>query len=98
MRMNVLIKDPGRTPRGFNIENDLEVLQRIVGGYIEVVELGCGILAIVDEEGKLKRYKPNYLLPNGDWLVGTIIFCTSKGEDFDSLSEDQADMVLRWCR
>ena len=96
-RIRVLIKDPGQRPREFNIENQLETLQYIVDGYIEVVQLGCDILAIVDEEGKLKGKEPNYLLPNGDCLVGTIIFCSTKGEEFAGLSEDQADLVHGWC-
>lgn len=96
-RITVLIKEPGQKPRPFNIENQLETLQYIVDGYIEVVQLGCDILAIVDEEGKLKGKERNYWLPNGDCLVGTIIFCSTKGEEFAGLSEDQADLVQGWC-
>lgn len=96
-RITVLIKEPGQKPRPFNIENQLETLQYIVDGYIEVVQLGCDILAIVDEEGKLKGKEPNYWLPNGDCLVGTIIFCSAKGEEFSGLNEDQADLVHGWC-
>lgn len=95
-RMTVLIKDPGQRPREYNIENNLETLQLIVGGYIEVVQLGCDILAIVDEEGKLKGKEQNYWLPNGDFLVGTIIFCSTKGEEFAGLSKAQATLIRGW--
>ena len=96
-RFRVIIKDPGQSPREFNIENNLETLQRIVGGYIEVVQLACGIIAICDEEGKLKGEEPNYWLPNGDCLVGTIIFCSTKGEEFSGLSEAQSTLIRGWC-
>lgn len=96
-RIRVLIKDPGQKPREFNIENNLETLQHIVGGYIEVVQLGCDIIAICDEEGKLKGKMDNFWLPYGDCLDGTIIFCSTKGEEFAGLSEDQADLVQGWC-
>lgn len=95
-RIRVLIKDPGQRPREYNIENSLETLQLIVGGYIEVVQLGCDIIAICDEEGKLKDEEPNYWLSNGDCLVGTIIFCSKKGEEFAGLSEAQATLVRGW--
>ena len=95
-RMRVLIKDPGQSPREFNIENNLETLQHIVGGYIEVVGLACGIVAICDEEGKLKGKKKNFGMTY-DWLVGTIIFCSTKGEEFAGLTDRQAEMVKEWC-
>ena len=96
-RIRVLIKDPGQRPREYNIENSLETLQLIVGGYIEVVQLGCDIIAICDEEGKLKGKAENFWLPYGDCLVGTIIFCSLDGEEFAGLSEDQAGLVHGWC-
>lgn len=96
-RIAVLIKEPGQKPRPFNIENELETLQYIVDGYIEVVQLGCDILAIVDEDGKLKGKAENFWLPYGDCLVGTIIFCSLDGEEFAGLSEDQAGLVHGWC-
>lgn len=97
-RMRVLIKDPGRNARMWDIENDLDVLQYIVDGYIEVVELGCGIIAVCDEEGKLKGKERNYWLSNGDCLVGTVIFCTTDGEEFAGLSDEQVSMVQGWLK
>lgn len=95
-RMRVIIKDPGQKARAWTIENELETLQYIVDGYIEAVQLGCGVVAICDEEGKLKGKKPNYPLPNGDCLVGTVIFCSTKGEDFAGLTDEQAEVVKGW--
>lgn len=96
-RIRVLIKDPGQKPREFNIENNLETLQHIVGGYIEVVQMVAGIIAICDEEGKLKGKAENFWLPNCDCLVGTIIFCGTQGEEFSGLTDRQAEIVKGWC-
>lgn len=70
-----------------NISPTLENLQRIVGGYIEPVQLRDDVVILCDEEGKLKDWEPNIPNPHNkhDILVGTIIVCGVKGEHFVSL-------------
>lgn len=61
----------------------LDELQAIVGGYIEVVSLHDGRLIVCDEEGKLKGYDRNHkatelfrlTLLTTDFLVGDILVC-----------------------
>ena len=68
-----------------NISNTLENLQKIVGGKIETLYLGHGLILIVNEEGKLLGLEPNFRLEHGafaDVIVGTAIVVGQKDEDF----------------
>ena len=59
----------------------LEELQKIVGGYIEVVPVFGNKLIVVDEDGRMKNYKHNktasllvYGQVIGD-IVGDMLLC-----------------------
>ena len=68
-----------------NISNTLENLQKIVGGKIETLYLGHGLILIVNEEGKLLGLEPNFRLEHGafaDVIVRTAIVVGQKDEDF----------------
>ena len=68
-----------------NISNTLENLQRTVGGKIETLYLGHGLILIVNEEGKLMNLEPNFRAGRGffaDTIVGTAIVVGQNGEDF----------------
>ena len=95
-RMRVLIKDPGQKPKEFNIENELHVFQRIVGGFVEDAKIGHGVIALCDEDGKSKEKEFNFWLPNGDCVVGTANFCSTDGEELASLSDEQIDLFRGW--
>jgi|TARA_R110000751_G_scaffold59335_4_gene124627 hypothetical protein len=60
----------------------LQQLQDIVGGYIEVVQLGGGEIAIVNEEGLIHGlpYNPNASMVAGQDLVGDVVIM-----DYDDL-------------
>ena len=84
--IKVIIKKPidpvGTTE---SIRNDLETLQRIVGGCIETIYIdvdGETAVMICNETGKLSRLKPNIWVGN-DIICGTLIFCGVDGEEFD---------------
>ena len=63
----------------------LDELQKIVGGYIEIVYLLGGKIMVVDEEGKLKGYpmnpKATEVFQNSckyfslDVIVGDVLVC-----------------------
>ncbi len=61
----------------------LDELQSIVGGYIEVVSLRDGRLIVCDEEGKLKGKERNNkatdilhsVFHNNDFMVGDVLVC-----------------------
>lgn len=94
-RMKILYKSPGMAPEVKEIENDLKVLQELVGGYIETVRFN-GITMIINEEGKLKGLPVNFLMVgNGcaQAIVGPVIFCRSEGVDFTSLKDEDIEMI-----
>ena len=87
MRIKVLIKAPGKTPREFNIENTLETFQNIVGGYIDAVTLASDLVIICNEEGRLMNLPHNCDICGIDF-VGTIILAGVAGEEFADLPGD----------
>lgn len=81
MKIKVIIKKPeDEFGRLVEIENELEVFQNIVGGYIETTGYK-NLVIICNEEGKLRGMKPN-LVFGTDMIVGTIIVCGAFGDEF----------------
>ena len=95
--MKVVIKKAGKEPEIKEIENELCVLQEIVGGYIECIIIFDNILCICNEEGKLKEMLPNFIF-NGDIIVGDVLFCAAGEEDFESLNDEQTEMIMNIMR
>ena len=85
--MKVIVKVPGQPGelREFpdEINEKLRALQMAVGGWIEPVRLSEKLVAIVDEEGRLKQKRPNVF-----GLLGTIVFCGLGEEDYNDLPQD----------
>ena len=70
----------------------LEEMQRVVGGDIQAIYPFEDRIAIVcDEEGKLKGYELNRLIPNVDVIAGTFFVCGIDTEDFTDLPDDMAE-------
>ena len=92
--MRVLYKEPGKAPRSMVIPNTLKMLQDLVGGYIETVRISDNIVMIMNEEGKLKGLEPNFFFGAlGDIIIGPVIIAGEDGEDFASLSDEDADYI-----
>lgn len=92
--MKAIIKEVGKSPRVENINNDLETLKSIVGGYIEVVRVDSDILCICNEEGKLKGLPPNFST-GYDVIVGDVVFVAFDGkDDFTDLNDWQIEAVM----
>ena len=72
---------------------DHEDLQEIVGGYIECVGVFDNILCVCNEEGKMRKLPPNFIL-NGDIIVGDVFFCAGGEEDFESLDDEQIETIM----
>lgn len=75
------VLEPGGAIEFRNIENTLEAFQDLVGGYIETVRSFDGPITICNEEGRLLG-----LAENVCGLVGPLVFCRTRGEEFSSLS------------
>lgn len=85
----VLVKRPGE-PAVVEpcFDNTLEAFQNAVGGYIEVFPIADKIVCICNEEGKLMGL-PHNINILGEDLVGTLVICGTKGDEFASLKAAQ---------
>lgn len=91
--MRVIIKEVGKQPKVENINNDLETIQRLVGGYIEAVSAGQGICLVCNEEGKLNGLPPNFPIGH-DVIVGNAVFVGyGRSGDFADLTEEQIEII-----
>ena len=101
--MLVLKVEPGKKAYVKEIENELEDLQKEVGGYIERIypfeEDRVAILA--NEEGRLLNLQLNRTIRNNDGtiinaIVGTFLVVGIGEEDFVSLSDDLLQKYLKY--
>ena len=77
----MVIKEPGKKPERREIENTLEALQGIVGGYIETFTLDEDTVVICNEEGLLNNMKYCCTL-GGNQFFGPVIICGVDGDEF----------------
>lgn len=102
--MNAIYKvEDQRRAVKIDVKNNLEDLQQLVKGYIEVVPSGIdNIVIICNEEGKLNGMKKNFtllvdggdeLVPSNDCISGPALFVGTDGEDFRSLTPKEIEMV-----
>ena len=78
--MKVLVKYPGSAIREEEIENTLEDLQELVGGYIEAVTIEEGVV-ICNEEGLIKGL-PYCCEIEGIDFVGPVVIAGVDGDEF----------------
>lgn len=96
--MRAVYKQPCHVPEVIDVPNELRPLQKLVGGYIEVVRLTDGFILICNEEGKLKGLEPNIFLISGtnvDEVVGPILIVKDAGEEFGELTEEETNTVCK---
>lgn len=100
-RIQVVLCEPGKKARVTTILNNLESLQKMVGGYIEAVYPFEDSVAIVcNEEGKINGFELNRSLrdENGkiyDILAGSFLVVGLSEEDFASLSKEHQE---KYCK
>lgn len=92
--MRAIIKEVGKAPVIRDIDNTLDALKTLVGGYIEVVTMEDNILLICNEEGKMQGLPPNFSM-GYDVIVGTAVFVSFDGkEDFTGLNDWQIEYLM----
>ncbi len=97
--IRVVIVRPMEEPVVDYIQNELENLQRIVCGYIEVIQEGeNNAILICNECGKVYNLAPNRALKVrgyiSDVICGDFIIAGNKDGDFISLTEEQCEMYV----
>lgn len=96
-RIQVVLCEPGKKARVTTIMNNLESLQKMVGGYIEAVYPFEDPVAIVcNEEGKLNGMVLNRALRDEsgevyDIIAGPFIVAGLDTENFASLSKEHQE-------
>lgn len=89
--IDILIVEPGKSPRPTRVEHSLANLQEIVGGEIEI---GCflpqEVFLICNENGRSLGLAPNRRNPGAeDYIAGTFLLCGFDGDGFSSLTAAQ---------
>ena len=100
-KIDVLLVEPGQYPKAIQIGTELEDLQEIVGGSIEVTypfEEEVGI--VLNEEGKILGLPLNRAMRNDDGDVydiyaGPFIVAGLTEDDFGSLTPEQPEMFVK---
>ena len=93
-QMKVLYKLPGFPPKVRDIDNDLETLQKMVGGNIESVYIGDDISVICNEEGKFLNLPPNFYVERiDDMIVGPAVFVRQNGEDLIDMTTNDINWI-----
>ena len=57
--IKVLKVEPDKAPELIEMKNELEAMQAIVGGYIEVMPIADDVAIVCNEEGKINRMELN---------------------------------------
>lgn len=100
--MKVLLVKPKKKPEVVEIEDTLESLQKMVGGYIEVTyPFNDSVGLIMNEEGKLLGLPPNRALKdsNGctyDIIAGDFLVTGLTEENFGSLSDELIEKYTKF--
>ena len=97
--MRVLLIESEKPPRAAEVDNTLEAMQQVVGGYIQAIYPFREEVAIVcNDEGKLLGLPPNRALRDNsgriyDVIAGTFFICavSTDGEGFAGLTEGQME-------
>lgn len=82
--IDVIVKQPGHPPFRVSCQNELETMQSLVEGYIEVLPLATDLVILCNEEGRLCGMAHNCNICGVDF-VGPIVFVGVDGEEFDSV-------------
>lgn len=93
--MKVIIKQVNKEPEIRDIENTLEAMQKIVGGYIELVPVRTGCVMLCNEEGRIQKLPYNFNLGNNN-IVGDVIFTRQSDTEFTDLNETDVEMILHF--
>ena len=96
-KIRVVMCPVDRAPYVAWIEDSLENMQRVVGGYIEFLQLDVCTALICNEEGRLMGLPENKSLPPCR-IRGDCFICGFNGENLVGLEKVQAGGWLQLCK
>lgn len=96
--IRVVVARPHQKAEVVEIEDTLEAMQAVVGGFVEELPRWAdihGAKVYVNEEGRLDALPPNREWPKGSELVGTMLI-SKPGADGDlvSLTVEEAEAIV----
>ena len=96
-KIKVVLLEPGKLARTAEIDASLAGMQKVVGGLIEpFYPFEERVCIVCNEESKINGMRPNRSVKNDDGVMVDFIFgpafiCDCRGENLDSLSDEQID-------
>ncbi len=74
-RVNIVLVDVGKPPRWVQVWDKLNELQALVGGNVEALCMGRGLMLLCDEDGRGKSLPQNRVLPVVGTVYGDFLLC-----------------------
>ena len=93
--MKIIVKKPNSKLTVENVENSVEKIQQIVGGYFEPVNVSENCMMLCNEDGKRKKLPYNFDLGN-QIIVGDVVFVQTGNGDFTDLDDANIEMILHF--
>lgn len=96
-KIKVVLLEPGKLARAVEIDASLAGMQKVVGGLIEpFYPFEEQVCIVCNEESKINGMRPNRSVKNDDgamvdFIFGSAFICDCRGENLDSLSDEQID-------
>lgn len=96
-KIKVVLLEPGKLARAAEIDASLAGMQKTVGGLIEpFYPFEEQVCIVCNEESKINGMRPNRSVKNDngvmvDFIFGPAFICDCRGENLDSLSDEQID-------
>lgn len=96
-KIKVIMCPADRAPYVTNIENTLRNMQNIVGGYIEARAISTDVVAVFNEEGRIRGLPENmsFCFPGH---CGDIFMCGVDGDEFADIPESARKFLLQQCK
>ena len=90
--IQILVVPPGAAPYAHTLDNTLDAMQQLIGGYITSFETGVfDTVGIAHDEGLLLRLPPNRLIPATGAVIFGTFFIAGSGINLHSLTPEQMD-------
>ena len=92
--MKIILFEVGKEPVVKEIENELQPMKEIVGGYIETFTQRDGLIIVCNEEGKLIGLPYNRTM-FGEPIVGNFFMCRSQDCEFSDITDEDIKRFIK---